>query len=457
MKNYYEILEITKTASEIDIKRAYFKSVKVNRPEDDPEAFKLVRLAYETLMNVEERKKYDESLDVPDDIAPELLQVNYLIDNHKYKEAIERLKPLIVTYPESPEFEYALGKAYLSANSAGNAVKQLEQAAKKHSGNAKIQTILAEAYDQRGWNNKAREQYQHAVSVDNKSAFAWASYIWYCNREFRFSVSYVFSEAMAVDEEIFVDNEYQLYHLVISSLLYSNFYSFNSGLEGLPEGIPKYFALYFEGLKRVKGRINEDSYRTFMSLAHLFSSNEETVELAVLALPYLDEGSHYDDDAIEANAATKENILFIKFQQDEKISEILQGLIGFSSCECGNPNCYSKGQELIMKGILLEDVDKYKEDIIYFKENYPLLYQTQEKFLNDLLNPMQLHSMIATNKRQTMQFMKRNPEFADEMMDDDEDGVWLPPVQPIVRQEPKVGRNDPCPCGSGKKYKKCCG
>jgi hypothetical protein len=28
--------------------------------------------------------------------------------------------------------------------------------------------------------------------------------------------------------------------------------------------------------------------------------------------------------------------------------------------------------------------------------------------------------------------------------------------QPIVRQ-PKIGRNDPCPCGSGKKYKKCCG
>jgi uncharacterized protein len=26
-----------------------------------------------------------------------------------------------------------------------------------------------------------------------------------------------------------------------------------------------------------------------------------------------------------------------------------------------------------------------------------------------------------------------------------------------VRPGPKVGRNDPCPCGSGKKYKKCCG
>ena len=28
---------------------------------------------------------------------------------------------------------------------------------------------------------------------------------------------------------------------------------------------------------------------------------------------------------------------------------------------------------------------------------------------------------------------------------------------PIVNTEPKVGRNDPCPCGSGKKYKNCCG
>jgi SEC-C motif-containing protein len=41
------------------------------------------------------------------------------------------------------------------------------------------------------------------------------------------------------------------------------------------------------------------------------------------------------------------------------------------------------------------------------------------------------------------------------------EGVWKyvdgTNQQPIRRQSPKVGRNDPCPCGSGKKYKKCCG
>jgi uncharacterized protein YecA (UPF0149 family) len=31
------------------------------------------------------------------------------------------------------------------------------------------------------------------------------------------------------------------------------------------------------------------------------------------------------------------------------------------------------------------------------------------------------------------------------------------PLAPLVRLAPKVGRNDECPCGSLKKYKKCCG
>jgi preprotein translocase subunit SecA len=29
--------------------------------------------------------------------------------------------------------------------------------------------------------------------------------------------------------------------------------------------------------------------------------------------------------------------------------------------------------------------------------------------------------------------------------------------KPVKRSDKKIGRNAPCPCGSGKKYKKCCG
>lgn len=40
--------------------------------------------------------------------------------------------------------------------------------------------------------------------------------------------------------------------------------------------------------------------------------------------------------------------------------------------------------------------------------------------------------------------------------DDAHPGVHKAAAQ-VVRRGPKIGRNDPCPCGSGKKYKKCCG
>lgn len=42
-------------------------------------------------------------------------------------------------------------------------------------------------------------------------------------------------------------------------------------------------------------------------------------------------------------------------------------------------------------------------------------------------------------------------------------GEWLyvdsrlPEIQQYIRETPKAGRNDPCTCGSGRKYKKCCG
>jgi preprotein translocase subunit SecA len=47
----------------------------------------------------------------------------------------------------------------------------------------------------------------------------------------------------------------------------------------------------------------------------------------------------------------------------------------------------------------------------------------------------------------------------DEYLDDDYedyDDEPFPLPDTVVREERRIGRNDPCPCGSGKKYKKCC-
>lgn len=41
--------------------------------------------------------------------------------------------------------------------------------------------------------------------------------------------------------------------------------------------------------------------------------------------------------------------------------------------------------------------------------------------------------------------------------DHDHDHEHVHARQPYVRDAPKIGRNEPCPCGSGKKFKKCHG
>ena len=54
---------------------------------------------------------------------------------------------------------------------------------------------------------------------------------------------------------------------------------------------------------------------------------------------------------------------------------------------------------------------------------------------------------------------KYNAQSAERAIGITQDGIAKLnlPNKPFSRATPKVGRNDPCPCGSGKKYKNCCG
>jgi uncharacterized protein YecA (UPF0149 family) len=74
--------------------------------------------------------------------------------------------------------------------------------------------------------------------------------------------------------------------------------------------------------------------------------------------------------------------------------------------------------------------------------------QGEEEGTEEVLR--ELHEEWLQTSRQSLQ--GRKPA---EML---EGGRLLPrKVETFRRPTPKIGRNDPCPCGSGKKYKKCCG
>ena len=76
-----------------------------------------------------------------------------------------------------------------------------------------------------------------------------------------------------------------------------------------------------------------------------------------------------------------------------------------------------------------------------------------------LENPEELAAAERQRRAQAEQQMQFQHAAATELGASQADGTREQPVRaaPFVRDDRKVGRNEPCPCGSGKKYKQCCG
>ncbi len=81
----------------------------------------------------------------------------------------------------------------------------------------------------------------------------------------------------------------------------------------------------------------------------------------------------------------------------------------------------------LLNGMLKEDALKHKEPWLSAKEEQKALAQAEES-LPDTLGAL-FHFWLSL----------RTPQM------------------PVRRESPKVGRNEACPCGSGKKFKECCG
>ena len=96
---------------------------------------------------------------------------------------------------------------------------------------------------------------------------------------------------------------------------------------------------------------------------------------------------------------------------------------------------------------------------IYFKHDDFSL--TRDYFSEELskIGPLADYIIVsaAIKASQDFSFFDNLMKYSAESFDDDEYQYYEEKHIEPIRTEPKVGRNEPCPCGSGKKYKKCCG
>ena len=93
---------------------------------------------------------------------------------------------------------------------------------------------------------------------------------------------------------------------------------------------------------------------------------------------------------------------------------------------------------------LAEEINKISPEILSQAKTPQM-----RKLVIDLYRKMLVEGVDVSNEKEVKKWLKKHPEVAN--------GGDVQKVETVKRAEPKVGRNAPCPCGSGKKYKKCCG
>ena len=92
----------------------------------------------------------------------------------------------------------------------------------------------------------------------------------------------------------------------------------------------------------------------------------------------------------------------------------------------------------------------------YKKESYEIFQQMKEHIEDSVVKKLFLFEPVSAEQLAEQRRRRQAPP-ADMRFSAPFKSAQRQKPQTMVRKGEKVGRNDPCPCGSGKKYKKCCG
>ncbi len=252
-------------------------------------------------------------------------------------------------------------------------------------------------------------------------------------------------------------------------------------VEGQNFDIRKHLLEYDDVMNRQRKVIYEQRKKVLKGEA-LWKDVEEMVEEMVegIVLEYIDAKSHPEEWDIKGldegvfrhftlklNLAEKKQDLTPEATQETIIAEVMSHLHK-KEADFG-----AALMDYLMKMIMLQSIDtQWKENLLamdhlkegiglrgygqkdpvreYQKEGYDMFMDMITRIKEDTVEKL---CMVQIRREEEVERIeeKRRQNY---IMSRGED---TPAATTIKRESAKVGRNDPCPCGSGKKYKKCCG
>jgi curved DNA-binding protein CbpA len=447
-RDYYEVLNVERTASPQEIKRAYFGKVRQYPPERFPEEFKELRAAYDTLSDKEKRDEYDETGALPESMLPLLYKGRKANNLGHHTKAAEFYETILHLHPELDKVRQEYAWTLEDDGKTGKATEAWEYLCKQYPANAEYALALAESYRHRGWSKKALVQYRRALELDRSNCECWLSFIRYRIDEDEWDEARALC-AQALDTV----GEAGSLHLYFCAFGLYEGTDIVLAEQCLKNILRKMKETHQEGNREPEAQRakiqNEDEFEAIVAVLLSRVEGEESIHL----YPYVKELAamlpRINDDMRERLGWAERNYEITTIEGkgfDSLFHDIL--LIQNNDDDSRNIRDHMAGMEYV----LLSEKEKYYPQLLRLKKEYPALYDLHKKFFDEALTTQNPEKMMLQRKKTLARHHLQPVEYTgdDDWEDDD-------PVQTVRRETPKVGRNDPCPCGSGKKYKKCCG
>ena len=458
MKDYYGILDTYGEASPAEIKKAYFRMVRKYPPDRYPKEFMQVREAYEVLSDGNTRKQYDSTASMPEVVKVYFDAGRKALEDGDPEEAIKLLERVVKVYPEFSVVNSLLGDAYYKNENSGKAVAIFSRLVEKEPNNAGFVRKLAHAYLKRGWLKKAVSYFHRALSLDEDNLSLWMGLIDCHTEENDYEEARAAAlEAVAMSEKKGWEG-LELYYRLIQCDIY---------LED-----PAALGVHLEAMKEQALKDESETADVAWYLMHIGKLLLRTGDVknadAVISAAFELAPEDKEIREIKEKADRENHILRLieNLRADKSFDRVFADMIEHEMDKCDDPNCFScVTEQLSMEIYVISECDALRGQLMRLRHLYPELFRMKRQFFEQVLDRRKTEAMYYSCLRKLEKVKRNHPDEFDELdvdlpgfYDDEDSGADddYAPQQPVRRDPNKVGRNDPCPCGSGKKYKNCC-
>ena len=364
-------------------------------------------------------------------------QAEQAFDEERYEDEISILEMILERTPHDLNAKTMLACAYVSSGYPVKSIRLWEELCEEEPDVGIYSLFLALGYRRQEWTKKALKQFKTTVELMPYNQMAW-EFLVECSVETEdeyeakmncFGAMYLLREhgiesvklnAVAFSLMVLNDNDMADRHL-------------STIIDLMRNGEEEKQDLYENVIRSVLHEIDlAESYEFLPRIREMTDCLSEISDELAEEISGVEMGSE-----VEA--------------MEKTFPEALCSIIDLINEDCGCDECMRNITSLECS--ILADFEGYHPELVRLSIEHPILYALHAEFFDETASA----SDSDRNKQLTKRFRVLSDSGVEPILTRADGSRVNPVVETYRREGPKVGRNEMCPCGSGKKYKKCCG